>query len=92
MRVEYQSRLLAYCQQGVATRNPVEIHMEELLYWTGGAGRPWSRTRSYDVEPRPASAEGTLPDVRGRLAGSYRHCAQGMLPIPVDFRHGRGAD
>ena len=68
--------------QGVATRNPLEIYMEEL-YWTGGAGRPWSRTRSYDVEPRPASAEGTLPDVRGRLEGSYRHrvvccCRSGM--------------
>ena len=32
------------------------------------------QTRSYDVEPRPASAEGTLPDVRGRRADAYRHC------------------
>jgi hypothetical protein len=47
---------------------------------------------SYDVEPRPASAEGTLPDVRGRRAGAYRLCTHGMLPFWHDFWHGRGAD
>ena len=40
----------------------------------------------------PASSQGTRPDVGGRLAGAYRLCTHGMLPIPVDFRRGRGAD
>jgi hypothetical protein len=49
-----------------------------------GSARPEPEyPRSYDVEPRPASAEGTLPDVRGRraLAGAYRHFAVVWLPF-----------
>jgi hypothetical protein len=38
-----------------------------------------------DVEPRPASAEGTLPDVRGRPAGAYRHCVVCCCRLRMDL-------
>ena len=46
----------------------------------------------FDDQFLPASSQGTRPDVGGRLARAYRLCTHGMWPIPVDFRHGRGAD
>jgi hypothetical protein len=57
-------------------------------------GRPRLKTKHgiFVDQFLPASSQGTRPDVGGCLAGAYRHCAHGMLPIPVDFRHGRGAD
>ena len=57
-------------------------------------GRPRLETKheAFDARFLPASSQGTRPDVGGCLAGAYRHCAHGMLPIPADFRHGRGAD
>ena len=58
----------------------------------------WDRPRLetkheiFDARFLPASSQGTRPDVGGRLARAYRLCTHGMLLIPVDFRHGRGAD
>jgi hypothetical protein len=57
-------------------------------------GRPRLKTKHeiFDAQFLPASSQGTRPDVGGCLAGAYRLCTHGMLPIPADFRHGRGAD
>ena len=54
-------------------------------------GRPRLKTKHgiFVDQFLPASSQGTLPDVGGRLARAYRLCTHGMLPIPVDFRHGR---
>ena len=59
--------------QGVATQKSRSIHLPDLAK-LANEGSPWTKTRIYAVEPRPASAEGTLPDVRGRRADAYRHC------------------
>jgi hypothetical protein len=50
-------------------------------------GRPRLETKRgiFDDQFLPASSQGTRPDVGGRLAGAYRHCAHGMLPIRHDF-------
>ena len=71
---------------------PPRMHEVCVRYWQGvgtreilGIHPPLARTRSYDVEPRPASAEGTLPDVRGRPAGSYRHCVVVGCRFGMDF-------
>jgi hypothetical protein len=51
-------------------------------------GKPaLSQNPKYDAEPRPASAEGTLPDVRGRPAGSCRHCVMCCCRLRMDFEH-----
>ena len=58
--------------QGVATQKSRSIHPQDFAQ-TRERGSPRTKTRIYAVEPRPASAEGTLPDVRGRRADAYRH-------------------
>jgi hypothetical protein len=42
-------------------------------------------TRTYNAEPRPASAAGTLPDVRGPLAGACRHYVVPCCRLRMDF-------
>ena len=50
-------------------------------------GRPRLKTKHgiFVDQFLPASSQGTRPDVGGCLAGAYRHCAHGMLPIRHDF-------
>jgi hypothetical protein len=49
-------------------------HTPDLMFKALDVLGPLENTTRCNAEPRPASAEGTLPDVRGRRAGAYRHC------------------
>ena len=54
-----------------------------------GCATPWVGPA---LKPGINVVRGHRPDVGCRLARAYRLCTHGMLLIPVDFRHGRGAD
>ena len=65
-------------------RNP-GVSTLPTLHKLANEGSPRTKTRIYAVEPRPASAEGTLPDVRGRRADAYRHCVVAGCRLSMDL-------
>ena len=65
-------------------RNP-GVSTPRTLHKLANEGSPWTKTPIYAVEPRPASAEGTLPDVRGRRADAYRHCVVAGCRLSMDL-------
>ena len=71
------------CSNSPLKRSPACPTLRNLME----NGRPRLETKHgiFDVQFLQASSQGTRPDVGGCLAGAYRHCAHGMLPIRHDF-------